>query len=61
AVPGDIQNIATLLAAAKIIASDTYKIVIPEVPGMNIQDAADRWEKRAYDRLEKRKELILAH
>ena len=61
-VPGDIQNIATLLAAAKIIASDMYKIVIPEGGGMRgIQDAADAWEKRAYDRLEKRKELILAH
>ena len=62
AVPGDIQNIATLLAAAKIIASDTYKIVIPEGGNMRgIQDAVDTWEKRAYDRLEKRKELILAH
>ena len=61
-VPGDIQNITTLLAAAKIIASDTYKVVIPEGGNMRgIQDAADAWEKRAYDRLEKRKELILAH
>ncbi len=61
-VPGDIQSIATLLAAAKIIASDTYKVTIPEGGNMQgIQDAADAWEKRAYDRLEKRKEIILAH
>ncbi len=61
-VPGDIQNICTLLAAAKIIASDTYKVVIPEGGNMRgIQDAATAWEKRAYDRLEKRKEILLAH
>jgi len=61
-VPGDIQNIATLLAAAKIIASDMYKNVIPEGLSMgDIQRTAEAWEKKAYDRLEKRKELILAH
>jgi hypothetical protein len=61
-VPGDIQSICTLLAAAKIIASDWYKAVVPEGVSMRgINETADAWEKRAYDRLEKRKEIILAH